>query len=348
VQTITQEVNKDLASVSLQNVADKAGVSAATVSRVLNGKKEDRIPAQTRDRVRLVAQELGYQPNRFARSLREGKTRTLGLMIAGLANPFFVNVMEAAERNAKERGYEVMLDAGHSIRGSFFEHGKLSDWPVDGVVMWARPDQNLAMFVGRRAQGLPVVYLGSLRDDGADAVTFDTYRGMREVVDHLADRGYRNLSYVAPYDFRGKDNVDERVTAFLDGCRERGCTAGYTMVYPQEETRMAGRETGLRIAAMPASERPRALVCHNDIIAVGVYHGLRRGGLRIPEDIAVVGFDGIEDGQCLDAPLTTVVVPVEEVTAVAMDILASRLTNDHDGRPRQVNLKCELLVGETT
>jgi LacI family transcriptional regulator len=151
-------------AVSLKQVAERAGVSGATVSRVLNGKELDRIPLETRQRIMRIAQELDYRPNRFARSLRDGRTSTVGLMVSGLSNPFFVEVLEAAERRLIETGYQVVQDVAPSVRGTYEHHGKLQDWPVDGVIMWAHPYQTLATFLGSRAHGVPVVYMGFERD----------------------------------------------------------------------------------------------------------------------------------------------------------------------------------------
>lgn len=335
-------------SVSLKQVADRAGVSGTTVSRVLNGKTQDRIPITTREHVRRVAHEMGYAPNQFARSLREGRTSTIGLMISGLENPFFVSVLEAAERHALEFGYQVMLDAGHSVRGSYYDHSKIPNWPVDGVILWGQASQNLETFLGPRAQGLPAVYLGWPRTDDADYVAFDGYGGMRQVVAHLAVQGYARLCYVSPYDFlSGKHLPDPRVQAFLDGCREAGTACEFHILEPQEETRRAGLAAGLAIAALPPQKRPRALICHNDVVAVGVYHGLLRAGLRVPEDIAVTGFDGIEEGQCLDKPLTTVITSGDELCRVAVGLLSDRLAGRQVPSP-QVLLPAELRVGETT
>ena len=335
-------------SVSLKQVADRAGVSGTTVSRVLNGKTQDRIPVTTREHVRRIAREMGYQPNRFARSLREGKTSTIGLMISGLENPFFVSVLEAAERHALEHSYQVMLDAGHSVRGSYYDHGRMHGWPVDGVIIWAHAGQNLETFLGPRAREMPAVYLGWARTDGADYVAFDGYGGACALTAHLTARGYSRLCYVSPYDFlRGPHDPDPRVQAFQDACRETGASCDVHILEPQEETRAAGLRAGLAIAALPPDKRPRALVCHNDVVAVGVYHGLRRAGLRVPEDIAVTGFDGIEEGRCLDRPLTTVVTSGDALCRAATRILSDRLAGRDVPAP-QVVLPAVLSVGETT
>lgn len=348
-------------AVSLKQVAEKAGVSGATVSRVLNGKELDRIPLETRERITRIARELDYRPNRFARSLRDGRTGTVGLMVSGLSNPFFVMVLEAAERNLIEAEYQVVQDVAPSVRGTYHHHGKLQDWPVDGVIMWAYADQTLSTFLGSRAHGVPAVYMGYEREDDGDCVFFDFYEATMELLRHVLNRGYRKLCLVCPYDYRGaKTVVDGRAAAFFDVCREAGVQASYHIIPDQLETRAAGRDAGLAIASMPAAERPEVLICHNDVLACGVYHGLLRAGLRVPEDIAITGFDGTEEGQCLDRSLTTVLTPVDELCRQACEILLMRMAAKSqssapsngverctDG-PVKVKVGARLLVGETT
>jgi len=323
-------------------------VSGATVSRVLNGKELDRIPLETRERITRIAQELDYRPNRFARSLRDGRTNTIGLMVSGLTNPFFVDVLEAAERRLIEAGYQVVQDAAPSVRGTYHHHGKLQDWPVDGVIMWAYPDQTLATFLGSRAQGVPVVYMGYDRKDDVDAVYFDFYEATIELLKNVFERGYRKLCFVCPFDYRGQEQMDGRAAAYLNFCKDAGLHPGYYAIPDQLETRTAGREAGIAIGSMPASERPEVLICHNDVLACGIYNGLRRTGLTIPTDIAITGFDGTEEGQCLDRPLTTVLTPAEDLCRQSCDILLKRINGDRSDQPIKLKVPARLIIGETT
>ena len=333
-------------TVSLKVIAEHAGVSGATISRVLNG-KNDRIPVETQERILKIASEMGYRSNRFLRNSREGKTSTIGLMIAGLLNPFFVSVMESAERNALKLGYQVVLDPGLTVRGSYETHGKLQDWPVDGIVMWARNEQTIRGALGTSALRVPAVYIGDERTDNENFVAIDLASGTTELVKHLIHRGYRSMMYVAPYDFRGPA-PDLRVRAYIQSCTEAGIDPQYFVMDPQEETFTAGLKTGLHFGRMDPYSRPRALVCHNDVIAVGVYNGLKRCGVRIPEDVALTGYDGIELGQCLDIPLTTVAAPIEEMCSIALQILAGQISEHNSVAHQHFLLPVKLLVGGTT
>jgi DNA-binding LacI/PurR family transcriptional regulator len=347
-------------AISIREVAAQAGVSRTTVSQVLNNNAQARITDETRERVRRVAQETGYRPNLLARSLGRRRTDTLGLMISGLRNPFFVSLLEAAEAVALEAGYQVLADtAPASALGSYSEHGRLRGWPVDGVLMWGFPHQVASNYLGPQSQDIPVVYLGYTRRDGTCAVAFDLHGGGRQAAEHLVTQGYRRITYLYPYRAGlqepanpSAEPADLRYQAYREVCRDAGLEPRTILMPREEETRAAGLEAGLRLAALAPSERPDAVLCFNDVIAVGVYHGLRRAGLSVPGDMAVIGFDGIEEGRFLDKPLTTVVSPADVLCREAFGLLAPLLRGEQAGeaRPaeaRQVLVPTALFRGET-
>ena len=326
-------------AVSIADVAKRAGVSGGTVSHVLNNNGGARIAPATQERVRAAAAHLGYQPNRLARSLGRQRTDTLGLMISGLQNPFFVHLLEAAERRAQKMGYHVMLDTAPSVGGTYHEHGKLRGWPVDGVLMWTIQCQQAQTYLGPQAADLPTVYLGNVGTCFGEAVMFDIEPAARQAAEHLLARGRRKLAYLFPYPavLENPDSAHEgviyeegRYAAYAKVCRDAGLPLELVIMEKPEETREAGWLTGLALAARPASERPDAVLCLNDVVAQGVLFGLRRGGLRVPEDVAVVGCDGIAEGRFLETPLTTIVLDVETLCARGLDLLARRLKS----RPR--------------
>ena len=341
--------------VSIKDVAERAGVSRGTVSSVMNADMTARISARTREHVQRIAEELGYAPNRLARSLGRRRTDTIGLLIAGLRNPFFVELMESAERLAQSAGFDVLTDDTFLTRPAARPQGKLFGWPVDGVLMWSTGVQTLSEHLGPQSVGTPIVYLGYERSDGAAFVALDHYRGARAAIEHLAARGYRRIGYLTPVrDAETGQGAEARVAAYEDICREWGLTPEYPLVAqrglyaPSRQTgwREIGYASGLELAA--AKDRSRAVFCHNDAMAIGVYHGVRRGGLRVPEDMAVVGFDGISEGLCLDKTLTSVTMPIEALCQSALELLLSQMRGDQDSGLRSVLLEPALRVGETS
>jgi LacI family transcriptional regulator len=170
---------------------------------------------------------------------------------------------------------------------------------------------------------------------------------MTECVNHLVERGYSRLVYISPYDFASLEKPDPRVSSYFSTCNKRGIDALYQVLPVHEETARVGLEIGLEFAAMKPSRRPDAIVAHNDVVAIGIYNGLTRGGLNIPGDIALTGCDGIEFGQILAKPLTTIGTPPGPMIDAALSIIKQRIENSNSPRVQTV-LPAKLIVGETT
>jgi DNA-binding LacI/PurR family transcriptional regulator len=333
--------------VLIVEVAKQAQVSIATVSKVLNRAEGARVGVETRERVLRVAAEMGYQPNRMARSMVSGRSNTIGLMVSGLENPFFVALMEALERQVNLRGYGVMLDVAPSEKGTYYQHGMIRGWPVDGVVMWAFSNQLASSFLGPVADELPIVYVGYPREDGADWVAFEHYKAGRLAAGHLIDIGHERVTFVTPHIHDDGTVMDDRHRGCVDECRERGALCDLFAMPQHQATREAAFKTGRAIGALLSADRPRALVCHNDLLALGVMHGMRSAGVRVPDDVAVVGFDGIEEGQYQDISLTTVASPLEELASAAVTRLIEILTGS-EGDPISQTIEPRLRIGLST
>jgi LacI family transcriptional regulator len=217
--------------VSLRDVAEKAGVARGTVSYVLNNRgKEARISIDTQERIRRIARELGYQPNRLAQSLGKRHSNIIGVMIPGLRNPFFLDVIETAEACALKAGFDVLPDSAFLMRSAINAQVKLAGWPVDGVLIWTRPEHTISEYLGAWSDGAPVVYLGYERDDGSDYVALDRKGGVRRLMEHLRDRGYRKISYLYPWE--NLQPEDSRYSVYLEICSEWGLTPDKIQLEP--------------------------------------------------------------------------------------------------------------------
>ncbi len=331
----------------LADVAARARVSAGTASHVLNGNHKARIAPATQERVRKAALELGYRPNTFARSLLGKKTKSLGLMAGNLENPFFVSVAREAWERAHEIGYQLMLDTQLSSSEVFRGAARPGPWPVDGLLLWAETVQDVEKLLGREALGLPMVYLGLMSEAECDAVTFDFYAGMRMLMDYLSKRGYRKPMMIIPTEGEG-DQGGIRARAFRDYCTERNLSGSINLLPNHHQPNIVSAfQGGQSLAAMPVAIRPDVAVCYNDQTAIGVYNGLRRGGLRVPQDIAVTGFDGLQEGQCLDLPLTTAAIPIDLACGSAIEMLVHRIEHTSENAPNRIALPIRLLAGAT-
>lgn len=335
-------------SVSLMDVARRVGVSVGTVSHALNGRAAARISPGTQERVRRVAEEMGYRPNVFARSLLGKQTKTWSLVVGGLVNPFFVGVARAVQRAAGDAGYRIVLNTVLYETGEYPECSPDATWPVDGVLVWGRTEQDLVSCLGAQVKSLPVVYLGYEGHGRVASVGFDLRGGALLAMKHLVHVGSRRIVYVLPMD-PGSSRADEpRRQAYETVCREAGLPTEHLLVDRDTSSCLAGLHAGMELAARSVSDRPDAIFCFNDALAIGVYHGVRRAGLQVPADIGIVGFDGIEEGQCLDQPLTTVSTPAQPLAQAAVALLLQRLAGDREICPEHVIVPTTLLSGKTT
>jgi DNA-binding LacI/PurR family transcriptional regulator len=313
---------------SIRDIATRAGVSSGTVSHVLNGNVSARISLATQERVQQAARELGYQPNHVARSLRRQRTNTIGVLLGGLRNPFFVGVYEELQLAARAEGFELRLEATPSVHGTFGGYETPTGyWPVDGVLMWALSDTTLEQVFGSSMMHLPKIYLGDVRTDVPDYVACDHEAGGRLAAQRLLSQGYTKIGVVTPYAFGLDRHEDQRHKGFRETLASAGVVSR-SYLTDADETREAGRMLGERIASLSPTERPEALFCHNDILAIGVCCGLRRAGLRPGREVAVIGFDGIEEGLYAEQPLTTIVLPVQKMCQEAIRCLAASVRRD--------------------
>ncbi len=300
---------------SLEEVAKRAGVSTATVSRVLNNLEIVR-PA-TKARVLKAIAELNYQPNLHARTLAGGRSNTIGMIASNLENPFFFDVFRSLETHARQRGYEVVV--AHT------------EYDPERLV------RSVRLMIGRRVAGLAVVVsemdpalIKELHAARTPCVFYDVgkpqermtnirvnYRhGIERLVEYLHDLGHRRLAFVGHHATLGP--TSEREAAFV---------AGVKKFAPEIEWRTEADRDGFeggRMAAMrllAAGFQPTAIVCVNDIMAIGVLRALREKGLRIPDDVSVTGFDNIRLAEYCEPPLTTVHIPRDEVGRLAFAAL---------------------------
>lgn len=297
-------------NVTIRDVAAQAGVSVATVSRVFNQKGP--IREETVRRVMDVASALQYVPHAGARSLSTRSTRTIGVVLPDLHGEFFSEVIRGIDLAAREHGYHLLLSGSHADRDEMRAVVQAVRGLVDGLIVMS-PDLDPHALVGELPQGIPAVMLNS-KVDGRPSITIDNAGGARDVVRHLAKLGHKRIVFICG-PARNAD-AEQRRRGFRAGAKSQN-------VQPQEVpghfTEDSGYEAGKKIAAM--KPRPTAVFAANDSMAIGALSAFRDAGLRVPDDIALVGFDDIPIARFLDPPLTTVKVPIAELGRRGLQIL---------------------------
>lgn len=331
--------------VTITDIARRANVSAATVSRVLSG-KDAMISLTTRERVRAVAAELGYQRNRAAFGLVTGRTQIVALWIRNPDAPYYARMIRTIEEATAADGYELIVRGFHQ-RSDFepddqprrpFNAGL---WPVDAI--FAADCRQIAsdyvMQAGSaRRVPAPLIGLGSDFPLSGDHVGIDHVAGVERAVEHLIDAGCQRIVHLSAHAAIPSVRA-ARAAAYERAVRAAGLQP--EVVTSDNETRHAARAAlNARIRSGPPFDGVFGL---NDDVAIGAYRALRDAGRRIPEDCRVVGCDGIVDTEFLETPLSTVLQPVEEMCRLGWDVLKQRMAAP-DGPPQQILLPTTLLI----
>lgn len=309
---------------TIRDVARESGVSVATVSRVINAKGPVR--EATALRVRETVQRLGYAPHHAARSLTTRRTRTLGVVLPEMHGDFFSELIRGADLAARAAGYHVLVSGSHSDIGELGNVLEALHGRIDGLVLMTPGDGG-----GAPARNLPrrvpVVLLNDPEDGGVyDSIRVDNRRGARMAVDHLLDHGHLRIALVAGP--AANSDAAARRRGYRDAFVARGLEPAADLELPGDFREESGFRAGVLLATR--AQRPTAVFAANDAMAIGCLAALRDHGLRVPEDISLVGFDDVPIARFLTPALTTVRVPIAEVGGRAIE----RLLETVDGGPR--------------
>jgi DNA-binding LacI/PurR family transcriptional regulator len=307
------------------DVARLAGVSPATISLVLNGRASKvRISDETRDRVMSAAAQLGYTPNHAARSLRQRRTNIITFVLPTLDNPYFSDVVSAAQAAAHLHGYAVSIIPARTKPGEFHALSLLQGAAYDGIIVAGHENCVAADLLQLTARGVAVVVLQEHSPDPAiQSVSVDLEAGGYMAIRHLIELGHRRIAHVTE-DLRQTGTRRDRIDGYQRALAEAGLPFDSSLVVTAENS-MAGGSKAIEQLLDLGAQRPTAAFMYNDQMAVGALHALRTRGLGVPEDFAVVGFDGVAIGQFTAPPLTTIDHPREELGRLAIEVLISAL-----------------------
>ncbi|MGY0157505.1 ribose operon transcriptional repressor RbsR [Edwardsiella tarda] len=306
---------------TMKDVARLAGVSTSTVSHVINNNRF--VSESVRQRVQAAVQQLNYAPSALARSLKMNQTHTIGMLVTTSNNPFFAEVVRGVERSCYERGYSLILcnTEGDPARMSQSMETLLQK-RVDGLLMMCtenfRPPQEMIA----RYPAMPTVMMDwALFDGPNDVIQDNSFLGGQIATRHLIERGYTRIACLAgPKD---KTPSRQRLEGFLHEMAQAGLPVPESYILFGDFEFAGGVQAMRQLLAL--AQPPHALFTGNDAMAVGVYQVLFEAGLRVGEDIAVVGYDDIELARYMAPPLTTIHQPKDELGELAVDTLVYRL-----------------------
>lgn len=320
---MSETEREEASNVTLKQVAEAAGVSLATASYSLNDGGS--VGAQTRERVKAVAQRLGYRPNSSAKAMRTGRTGALGLVLPDLTNPFFPQLAQTVIVAARNAGYEVFLtDTLGSKEIEEKSIGALVQRGVDGLI-WFPVDDTTS--TAPRMLSTPAVVLDRTLE-GYDCIVADCYSGGRAAAALLLAEGHRRLGIVSGPS--AASSARQRAQGARDEIKARGAE----VVWELEAAFSV--DLDVEIVQTLARRGVTAIVAGSDLIAIGIVRELRRLGLNVPQDISVVGFDNIPLSELCNPPLSTIEIPVHEMGAEAVQLLIRRIASPHESRRRIV------------
>jgi LacI family transcriptional regulator len=323
----------------MSDIARRAGVSTATVSRVLAG-HTDIVRPETRERVLRVVAETGYFPNRLARNLRERSARIFALVISDIGNPFFTAVVRGCEDAARSRGYSVIITNTDEMPER--EAQRLLDMVAEGVagvVLASTGETNEGLEQVTRS-GIPVVALDRRIESASfDTVTTDGTTGAYEAVRHLANSGHRRIALVD-----GPSEVStmvERHAGYERAMRESGLRLDSGLMVRGDLKAESGHAAAIELLGL--SDRPTGIFVANNLMAVGVLRAIAEHDLSIPNDVSVVCFDDLPGGELLRPGVDAVVQPTYQLGAAAADLLLRRIA-EPEAPAREVVLAAKLVV----
>lgn len=327
--------------VTIYDVAERAGVSIATVSKVINNTGNMR--EETRKKVRQIIEEMDYHPNLMASALTGKGTRTLGLLVPDISNPFFSAMARYIEDCAHERGMSVIMC---SIDGNIEKEQKyielLQSKQVDGIIV-ASTFHNKTLLKALVKKGIPIVMLAY--DDASldvSIVSVDDFKGGYEAASHLFSKGHRHIAIIAEH----AHSSDLRIYGFRVAFEARGIEFDEQNIIRVTASITNGKAC-MEELVMKEEELPSAIFACNDLLAIGVIQGASERGIRIPDDLAIIGFDNTILATTTVPGLTTVAQPFQEMADKTVDVLLEEI-QEKKRLKRRILFDPELIVRGTT
>jgi DNA-binding LacI/PurR family transcriptional regulator len=334
--------------VSIRDVALDAGVSETTVSHALSGKRP--VSEATLARVREASERLGYRPSHVARSLRGRTTRTTALIVPDLCNPFYPALARGLQQALVERGYQTFVcdvDSRADLEEAFLEEALARQ--VDGIVIVPLMESLPQVLLADRttpvvcAAPLGEVIESAWQHPNADTVSTDDEGGMRRATEYVISKGHSRIGYLtAPMNI---GPAQRRFDGFRNALAAAGCELDDDLVVTTAFTRDGGARGVAKL--LDAREPPTAVLCANDLMAIGALGVALERRMVVPEAIAIVGYDDIDSASLVTPRLTTVQNPMRDIGKACGDLLLGRMTGEYTGGPREVRLPSRLVERES-
>ena len=322
---------------SIREVAKRAGVSPATVSRVINGTA--RVDEEKRERVEKAIEETGFRPNELARALYRKSSKIIGVIVPDIENPFFSELAKAIEKEAYEQEYRILLcNSDDQKEKELANLQMLAQLQADGVILMTNTGEKSQSY---EAVSMPIVFVDRRLDEmgQTSVIEADHYAGGKLAAEHLIACGCRKITCI-----RGPQELSsgkKRYVGYREVCRQYSMKERFVdSTYKYEDGAKAAEEV---LRRYPDTD---GIIACNDMTAVSVYKVLQKRGYRVPDDIQIIGFDGVKFGRFLTPELTTVAQPIKEMGKCAVQMILG--TVKELPRDREMKFPVMLIKGETT
>lgn len=308
--------------VNMLDIAKKLNVSLMTVSRALNNKRY--VKEETYKKILEAAEELGYIPNALAKGLALNKTFNIGLVITDISNPFYSKITKIIQEEALKNGYHLTLfNTNESMEAEKEALYTIMEQRCDGVLLTSA-SRDFSLVYELREKGLPVVLMNRRPNkDDLDFVVCDNKKGAFLATNYLLQLGHRNIAHITGASFIS--SVSEKIEGYEAAFNEIGLEINPQFIFESEISLMGSYTTTLKI--LDSNPEITAIFAYTDWMAVGVIKALNERGIRVPEDMSLVGYDNIEISPYLGTPLTTIDLPINSMGKKAMEILLGRINS---------------------
>lgn len=309
---------------TISEIAAEAGVGVGTVSRYLNHRPS--VSVAKKKQIQAAIEKLDYTPNAIASQLRAQNTNTIGVLVSRISNPFFAQLFDALERELNGYGFQVMVMQTHDdalAEQHFLD--KLKQQQVDGVILASIENQQLVAQLSATYANQMVLLNEEATDIGIPMISLNHYQATKDALAYLYHQGHRRIAYATGGDFPSTHHGRSRTQAYLDFCEEQQLVVNNSWVFAQQHTIADGQALGKQLASLNPSDRPTAVFTNSDEVAVGVIDELQQQHFRVPDDMAVMGYDDQPFAAVAQVPLTTVRQPVAAMAQLAVDQLLHHL-----------------------
>ena len=327
----------------IKDVAELAGVSTATISHVLNNTRF--VSEETKQKVLAAIESIGYTPNAHARNLASGSSKILGLIISDITNPFFPDLVKAAQEKALEQGYEVIVfNTNYDPERDVQYVQRLLELQVKGVmVMTSEMDLTVLQRLATRKVAVVFLDIGKIGPHVSN-IRVNYEKGVSQAVEHLLALGHRQIAFISgPQHFK---SAEFRRSAFLKTMKKHGSSLHTEPLIFAGTMKLESGQQAVK-EMLQLRRRPTAIIAANDLMAVGALRELKRAGLRVPADVSVIGCDDQFLAALAEPPLTTIAIPRTAIGVAAVEaILATAAAMDRVGK--EIKIRTQLIIREST